>query len=283
MTAQVATSADGTRIEYLTTGRGPGLIAVPGALSTAETLGPLAGHLGERYTVHVVQRRGRGGSGPQGDRYGIERELEDLEAVREQTGARLVFGHSYGGLVALRFACGNAALDGVAVYEPGVSDGGSIPVGWIDRTQHELQEGEPFEAFLTFVRGTNPEQSGRVPRWFLRAILRLAIRADARRRMLSLMPEAVREHVEVGRFDSRTDDYSAISAATLVMRGKGSATSGTAVTLGRLADVIPRGHALRLDGLDHFAPEKRPDRVADAVQRFFGGRWAESPVSRRPR
>lgn len=97
------------------------------------------------------------------------------------------------------------------------------------------------------------------------------------------MPEAVREHVEVGRFDSRTGDYSAIGAATLVLRGKGSATSGTAVTLGRLADVIPRGRALRLDGLDHFAPEKRPDRVADAVQRFFGGRWAESPVSGRPR
>ena len=54
--------------------------------------------------MYVVQRRGRGGSGPQGDRYCIERECEDIEAVRAATGARLIFGHSFGGLVALRAA-----------------------------------------------------------------------------------------------------------------------------------------------------------------------------------
>ncbi len=34
--------------------------------------------------------------------------------------------------MALRAACGNQAYDAVAVYEPGVSVGGSIPVGWIE-------------------------------------------------------------------------------------------------------------------------------------------------------
>jgi pimeloyl-ACP methyl ester carboxylesterase len=85
---RVATSADGTAVEYLSAGRGPDVIVVPGVLTTASDLAAFATLLAERYyTVHVVQRRGRGGSGPQGERYGIARECEDIEAVRARTGA----------------------------------------------------------------------------------------------------------------------------------------------------------------------------------------------------
>src|SRR5258708_73251 len=109
---RVATSADGTAVEHLSAGGGPGVIVIPGVLATASDLAAVATLLAERYyTVHVVQRRGRGGSGPQGERYGIARECEDIEAVRARTGARLIFGHSFGGLVALRAACGSAAFD----------------------------------------------------------------------------------------------------------------------------------------------------------------------------
>ncbi|NUP20108.1 MAG: alpha/beta hydrolase [Nonomuraea sp.] len=266
---QVVTSADGTRVEYLSVGRGPDVVVVPGALAMASDFGAFAGLLAVRHTVHVVQRRGRGGSGPQGDRYGIERECEDIEAVRARTGARLIFGHSFGGLATLRAACGNPAYDAVAVYEPGVSVGGSIPVDWIGRARRELSEGADFEAFVTFVRGVNPDQTGRVPRRLLRIILRRAIPRAELRQNLALMPQAVTEHVEVGRFDGRLDDYRGISAPTLVMRGKGRDTGRQAVALARLAETIPRAETAAFRGLDHFAPEKKPGEVADAVLRFF--------------
>ena len=80
----VVTSADGTPVEYLSAGRGPHVIAIPGALAMASDLAAFAKLVAQRYTVHVVQRRGRGGSGPQGERYGIARECEDIEAVRAQ-------------------------------------------------------------------------------------------------------------------------------------------------------------------------------------------------------
>ena len=55
-------------------------------------------HLGEAlassFTVHLVDRRGRGRSGPQGAGYSIDKECEDLLAVMDTTGARNVFGHS---------------------------------------------------------------------------------------------------------------------------------------------------------------------------------------------
>lgn len=262
-------SADGTRVEYLSAGRGPHAIVVPGALALASDLIPFGALLARRHTVHIVQRRGRGGSGPQGNRYGMARESEDLEAVRARTGARLIFGHSFGGLVALRAACGSAPYDAVALYEPGVSANGSIPVGWIDRARRELSAGTDFEAFITFVRGINPGQTGRVPRWLLRIILKHAIPPAELRQNLALMPSALSEHTEVGRLDLRLADYREVAAATLIMRGKAYGTHRQARTLARLAETIPHSETMRFPKLDHFAPEKKPAEIADAVLRFF--------------
>jgi pimeloyl-ACP methyl ester carboxylesterase len=262
-------SADGTPVEYLSVGRGPHVIVVPGALAIASDLTAFAKLLAHRHTVHLVQRRGRGGSGPQGSRYGIARECEDIEAVRVRTGARLMVGSSFGGLVALRAACGSSAFDALAVYEPGVSVRGSIPVDWIDRARQEVSAGADFEAFLTFVRGVNPSQTGRVPRRLLRVILRHAIPRAELQQMLMLMPQAISEHAEVGRLDGRLADYRDISAATLIMRGKGRSTGRQARALAQLADAIPHSQIVTFPKLDHFAPEKKPDEIADTVQRFF--------------
>jgi pimeloyl-ACP methyl ester carboxylesterase len=266
---RVLTSADGTPVEYLSVGRGPHVIVIPGALAMACDLTAFAMLLAGRHTVHVVQRRGRGGSGPQGDRYGIARECEDIEAVRARTGARLIFGHSFGGLVALRAACGSAAYDAVAAYEPGISVSGSIPAGWTARARQEVSAGADFEAFITFVRGVNPGQTGRVPRRLLRVILRRAIPRAELQQNLALMPQAISEHTEVGRLDGRLADYREVAAATLIMRGKGRGTSPQAAALARLAETIPHAESVTFAKLGHFAPEKKPARIADAVLRFF--------------
>jgi pimeloyl-ACP methyl ester carboxylesterase len=263
------TSADGTTVEYLSVGRGPHVIVIPGALAMAHDLAAFATLLAGRYTVHVVQRRGRGGSGPQGDRYGIARECEDIEAVRTRTGARLIFGHSFGGLVALRAACGSTAFDAVAVYEPGISVSGSIPADWIDRARQEVAAGADFEAFITFIRGVNPDQTGRVPRHLLQVILRRAIPPAELRQNLALMPQAIREHAEVGRLDGDLADYREVTAATLIMRGKGRRTSRQAIALARLAETIPPCETMTFPKLDHFAPVNKPAEIADAVLRFF--------------
>jgi pimeloyl-ACP methyl ester carboxylesterase len=266
---QIVASADGTPIEYLSVGCGPHVIVVPGALAVASDLTGFAARLAERHTVHVVQRRGRGGSGPQGARYGIARECEDVEAVRARTGARLIFGHSFGGLVALRAACGSTAFDAVAVYEPGVSVSGSIPVDWIDRARREVAAGADFEAFITFIRGVNPDQTGRMPRWLLRLILRRALPRAELRQNLALMPQAISEHAVVGGLDGRLTDYREVAAATLIMRGKGRDTSRPAVALARLAETIPRAETMTFPKLDHFAPERKPDEIAGSVLGFF--------------
>jgi pimeloyl-ACP methyl ester carboxylesterase len=235
----------------------------------ASDLTAFATLLARRHTVHVVQRRGRGGSGPQGERYGIARECEDVEAVRARTGARLIFGHSFGGLVALRAACGSTAFDAVAVYEPGVSVSGSIPVDWIGRARQEVAAGADLAAFITFVSGVNPDQTGRLPRWLLRLILRRALPRSELRQNLALMPQAISEHAEVGRLDGRLADYREVAAATLIMRGKGRGTSRQAVALARLAETIPWAETMTFRKLGHFAPQRTPDAIARSVLGFF--------------
>ncbi|MFI7538249.1 alpha/beta fold hydrolase [Streptosporangium sp. NPDC049376] len=97
----VVTSADGTTIAFLSQGNGPGLVVIPGNNRRAHHYGVLARELSDTYAVHVIERRGRGLSGPQGPGYGVETEVDDAVAVMERTGSDLVFGHSYGGLTAL--------------------------------------------------------------------------------------------------------------------------------------------------------------------------------------
>ena len=80
-------SRDGTRIGYLSVGGGPSVLVVPGVLSMAADYAAFARALSEHFTVHTIERRGRGESGPQGDDYSIVKECEDVLALQAETGA----------------------------------------------------------------------------------------------------------------------------------------------------------------------------------------------------
>lgn len=124
-------AADGTRLRYRSTGHGTAVVVIPGALTLAKEFDALASALGADFTVHTLERRGHGESGPQGAGYGIGTECADVAALRAEVGADLLVGHSYGGLVALEAARRDPAVRRIAVYEPGVSVDGLIPTGWM--------------------------------------------------------------------------------------------------------------------------------------------------------
>lgn len=110
-------SRDGTRIAYATTGRGPAVILVSGAMSTGHTLVPLAQRLADRFQAVVYDRRGRGASGDTAP-YAVEREVEDIAALIEAVGGEAaVYGISSGGALALRAAASGLPVRRVAVYE----------------------------------------------------------------------------------------------------------------------------------------------------------------------
>src|SRR5690348_10915226 len=156
-TTHTVFSQDGTKISYLTMGSGPAVIVIPGALSMAADYTAFARGLAEHFTVHIIERRGRGKSGPQGEDYSIRKECEDVFALQQKTGASLLVGHSFGGLVALEVARNNPSLTKVAVYEPGVSIDGSIPMNWIPGYKKKLVEKNYLDAFVEFSLAVGPE------------------------------------------------------------------------------------------------------------------------------
>ncbi len=198
-------SADGTAIGYRTVGSGPGVVVVGGALRTAEDYLSLAATLAESCTVHVVDRRGRGASGPQGPRYSLRTEVDDLRAVLTETGARWAFGHSYGGLVVLETARTTSALERIVVYEPGVPCA-PVPTAWMAPYRERLDAGDAYGAFAHFVRGSGgaPAVVAKLPHWYLRTALRVGLRGRAWRRIRPLLWANLAEHEQIAAQQGRS-------------------------------------------------------------------------------
>lgn len=265
-----ARSLDGATISYLTVGSGPAALVIPGALSMAADYRRFASALAQHFTVHTIERRGRGLSSPQGDDYSMRKEVEDVGAIQRQTGATLLVGHSYGGLVALEAARNQPAFTRVAVYEPGVSINGSIPMGWMPGYQRKLAEQRALDAFIEFSLGLGPERARNTPPWLMKLMLPFFISAHERRTMLGLLPQNLREHQEVARLDSSYERYRDISAEVLLMYGGKSDTRWVNLAMERLATVLPRSETQAFPKLNHFGIDKQdPAAVASAVSAFF--------------
>jgi pimeloyl-ACP methyl ester carboxylesterase len=263
-------SRDGTKVSFVTVGAGPAVIVVPGALSVAAEYAAFARALAEHFTVHTIERRGRGLSGPQGDDYSVDKEVSDVLALQSLTGATFLVGHSFGGLVALEAARRNQSLAKMALYEPAVSIDGSIPTAWMAACETKLGERKDLEAFAEFTRVLGPDRGRNTPRWLMRLILLLVMGSDERRRRLSLLAEGLREHREVARLDNSYPNYREVTAGVLLMYGGRTDTSYVTLAIERLATVLPQSETKGFRRLDHFGiDQKAPQEVAHAVIHYF--------------
>jgi len=126
------TSRDGTTIAYETTGAGPAVILVDGALCfrAQGPARPLASELAAHFTVYLYDRRGRGESTdtlPSS----VDREIEDLEALVSATGEKpFLYGISSGAALALEAVNRGLTVSKLFLYEaPFIVDGTKAPLG----------------------------------------------------------------------------------------------------------------------------------------------------------
>ncbi len=274
-TSSTVTSADGTTIAFQTLGSGPGLILVGGVLRAARDYIDLGRELAGSFTVHLIERRGRGASGPQGQGYSVEKECEDLLAVHADTGAELVFGHSYGGFAALQTARRAAVFRQIAVYEPAIVLDGAPAPAWLDPYRGLLARGDTRGAFATMVKhaGFAPRALAAMPLAGVRLVLRAGIRGREWQRTQALLEANLAE--QQAQLDAAgIAGYAEIESQTLLIGGSGSPPSVTA-QLEALRRTIPATTVTILDGLDHPAPETHPAQVAHRVEQFFAYRPTE--------
>jgi pimeloyl-ACP methyl ester carboxylesterase len=271
MAARHVVSKDGTRIGYMSVGQGPSVLVIPGVLSMATDYEAFAEALGEHFAVHTIERRGRGDSGPQGPDYSILKECEDVLAVSAETGASLLVGHSYGGLVALEVARGYSGFKRLALYEPGVSIDGAMPTSWMPAYERKLAEGRRVDAFVEFTRADAPPRIQRIPSPVMKLIVRLLVGISRQyRQMLQLLEQNLREWREIAKLDNSYRNYTEVSAGVLLMYGGNSDSRAVDLVAAKLPEVIPHVESMEFPDLDHFGIERTaPRAVAKAVGEFF--------------
>ncbi len=267
---QTLASTKGATIGFQTAGVGPSVIVVPGVLSTANDFETFANALSKKFTVHTLERRGRGRSSPQDAGYCMEIECEDVLALQAHTQAHYLFGHSYGGRIALESARNNALAKKVAVYEPGLSVNDSIPITWANSYVRLLDQNKRLDAFVEFSRGAGPNRARNTPRWLLRLLMPMVMKRHDLQQKLELLESNLREHQELARLENADQTFGDIAAAVLVMIGGKSDLPWVAPAVERLQTTLGNVQVRTFPQLNHFGPDQSgPAEVAEAVTAFF--------------
>jgi pimeloyl-ACP methyl ester carboxylesterase len=247
----------------------PGLIIVPGNNRRAHHYDELAIALSADFAVHTLDRRGRGESAPQGDHYTVDLEADDVLAVAAATGSRLLFGHSYGGLIALRVAV-RGGVERLSAHEPGVSLNGEFDLDWLDEFNRLYYRGRRVAAMSLFLRRSKIVPIGNAPQIVFRLLATLLLFGGDGKETRALMATSPRELGELLRTDSDGSEYSAISAPMLLLARTRTNPYLTKAVL-RLGTIIPGATAEVIEGLDHNAPDlSSPVLIASHLRGFFG-------------
>jgi pimeloyl-ACP methyl ester carboxylesterase len=256
-------SADGTAVDVLSSAEGPGLVVVPGNNRRAHHYAALAGELSTTLPVHVVERRGRGASGPRGAHYDIGTEVADVRAVLADTGSTMLFGHSYGGLVALHVGL-EQRLSLLSAYEPGVMIGARFGAGWLPEFTRLVAAGRPVAATTVFLRGAGlvplPESTPAVAFGMLALLLMRGPNGAENRTLLPTVPA---ELAEIARLESDGSRYAAVDSPTVLLGGSKSPEYVTrAVSV--LPTIMPNARGELIEDLDHIAPDENAPAVVAA-------------------
>jgi len=259
-------SKDGTTIAYETTGSGPPLVLVDGALCyrNCGPSRPLAEQLAGHFTVITYDRRGRGESGDGGP-YAVEREVEDLEALIEAAGGSAhVYGISSGGALALEAAKRDIGIDRLAVYEaPFIVDDSRPPIDsdYVPRLNGFLVAERAGDAVRLFMR-----QVG-VPAFFVK-LMRFMPAWKKLKGVAHTLPydAAVMQGTQDGR-PLPAGRWSDVTVPTLVVAG-GKSDSWMHHGQRALADALPNVRLEKLEGQNHMV---RPKALAPMLTEFFAG------------
>ncbi len=254
-------SKDGTPIACYRSGSGPTLILVHGTTADHSRWDRVLPALAQHFTVHTIDRRGRGGSGD-ANRYAIECEFDDVVAVVDSIGEpSYLLGHSYGGICALEAALLTTSIRKLILYEPAILLPGFqlYGPGMIARLEAMRDKGDREGVFTTYaldVVRMGMEDFARLrasPAWAARMAAALTIPRECRaQEAYSFLPE---------RFASMT-------IPTLLLVGSESQpwlkAAAAAVNEG-----LPDSRIVVMPGQAHVAMETSPDLFVREVLAFL--------------
>ncbi|MFD3498306.1 alpha/beta fold hydrolase [Streptomyces sp. NPDC058676] len=252
------TSQDGTSLAYESTGQGPAVILVSGAMSTGATVAPLAVPLSEGFSVVSYDRRGRGASGDTSP-YAVEREVEDLAALIEAAGGEAsLYGISSGGALALHAAASGLPVRRVAVYEPpfAVYEGGAKERAEYTRALTEaLAQGRRGDAVELFLRLTGLAEE----------MIQGARQSPMWPGMETVAPSLAYDNAVMGDGLVPRDLLASITVPVLAVAG-GASPAWMREAAQEVAEAAPEGTYRALEGQTHMVD---PNALAPVLAEFF--------------
>lgn len=258
-------SPDGTPIAVFREGTGPPIVLVHGAAADHTTFRVIGPRLAERYTIHELDRRGRGSSGDAPE-WAIEREFGDVAAVVDAIAADAgrpvdVVGHSLGGRIGLGAALLTPRLRRLVVYEgaPPAPDEPYQRPDLLPRLRELRDAGRSEELLVTFLRdvvGMSPPDLDAYranPVWPARVAAAHTI---------------VREVEAEASPAASLDALGAVRQPVLQVLGGASVPAfGAAV---RALDArLANGRVVVIDGARHAAHHTHPDALVAAIDAFL--------------
>ncbi|HEX5335772.1 MAG TPA: alpha/beta fold hydrolase [Propionicimonas sp.] len=253
-----------------TVGTGEGLVIVHGAMQSGTSQADLAALLAPRYTVHLIDRRGRGrGTAPLASTPDLE--VDDLQAVVEATGARRVMGVSSGAILSARLALRIPSLERLVLFEPPLSIDDSMRLGRTAAFDAAIADGQLGRAMAVAMRIA---EMG--PPWMFR--LPIPLLAMMSKRMLTpeREPLALGLEADVAIIRANAEhvaDFAAIATPTLVLDGTATRPY-LRKAAAALTATIPGAQRVSLEGLFHAATQNRdefgsPDAVLPTLLDFL--------------
>ncbi|MEO8673238.1 MAG: alpha/beta hydrolase [Tahibacter sp.] len=241
-------SRDGTRIAYDTSGKGPALIVVNGALSDRSSSTEFAQLLADHFTVYTYDRRGRGDS-TDTPPYSVQREIEDIEALIDSAGgSAYVYGKSSGAALALQAASAlGDKVKKLAIYEAPYSEAEGAAKEWkgfrpeIDGLLAADRRSDAITRFMKFVGAPDD------------AVAKMKA-SPAWPSMLAMAPTLAYDNALLGADRSVPAGISVkVTAKTLVMDGSSSAGPMPFMrpTADKLAKLIPGAQRQTVEGQAH--------------------------------
>lgn len=248
----------------------PSLLLVHGTTADHTTFRAIAPVLGRQRHLVAIDRRGRGASGDAiaNATYSIEREYDDVAAVAH-TMATLdgrpvdVFGHSYGGRIALGAAHRSDWIRRIVVYEgaPSVPRLPYRPVGLERRIRAHLDHDDPEGALETFFReivGMDDEGIAAYrgnPVWPVRA---------------AAAPTILRELEAEGSTAASLEALGRVGVPVLLVLGSASRPPFAAATEA-LRATLPNVRVVTIEGAAHAAHHTHVAELVATVEAFLDG------------
>lgn len=262
-------TADGGHLRVFSFGDGPGVVLVCGTNTVAPTYFRTARRLSKGLSVHVYDRRGRPGSSLQPEDYSLHTEVADLGRVMEATGSSMVFGHSYGGAVALEAGL-QPSVRRIAVYDAVPNIGGAVPTHFLPEFESAVQRGDVHRAVSILGKGISAKLSNSpLPDPVFHAMVRiLAISTRKGRAWKSTVHSAVNELALLDAHRPPAERYAGISVPVLVLYGSGSDVFYAVIAQALSAQLL-HGRCTAVAGADHGALDRAPGGLIFQLSDFL--------------